>query len=59
MSRHRVPSLISVEECLDFAAECEECADGTADQEARDRLIEIARTWRDLAEQITVSRTVH
>ena len=59
MRKQRIPSLISVEECLEYAAECEECAEGTRDQEARLRLTEIARTWRELAEQITSEQTVH
>ena len=59
MSKQRIPSLISVEECLEYAAECEACAEGTRDQEARDRLSEIARTWRALADQITDGRTLH
>jgi hypothetical protein len=57
--KQRIPSLISVEECLEYAAECEACAEDTRDLEARDRLAEIARTWRELAEQITDGRTLH
>ena len=59
MRKPRIPSLISVEECLEYAAECEECAEGTRDEEARLRLAEIARTWRELADQITSDRTIH
>jgi hypothetical protein len=59
VQKPRIPSLISVEECLEYAAECEECAEGTRDREARARLTEIARTWRQLAEQITSERTLH
>ena len=55
----RIPSLISVEECLEYAAECEECAEGTRDGEARHRLTEIARTWRQLADQISAEQTIH
>ena len=59
MRKQRIPSLISVEECLEYAAECDACAESTRDEEARARLAEIARTWRELADQITASRTLH
>ena len=59
MRKQRIPSLISVEECLEYATECEECAEGTRDAEARTRLTEIARTWRELAVQIEAERTLH
>jgi hypothetical protein len=57
--KQRIPSLISVEECLEYAAECEQCAESTRDRQARERLAEIARTWRELAEQITTDHTLH
>ena len=59
MRKQRIPALISVEECLEYAAECEECAEGTRDREARRRLTEIARTWRELADQVAAERTIH
>ena len=59
MQKQRIPALISVEECLEYAAECEACAEDARDRDARERLTEIARTWRALAAQITTERTLH
>lgn len=43
---------ISAEACLEFAAEMDQMASRTADAEARRRMLEIARTWRELARQM-------
>ena len=43
---------ISVEDCLAFAAEMDHLASRTSDEGARQRMGEIARTWRAFAAQI-------
>ena len=44
---------ISVEECLHFADQIEQMAGRTVDAEARLRMLDIGRTWRLMAQQMT------
>ena len=44
---------ISAQDCLDFAAEMDQMASRTGDEAARGRMRDIARTWRELAAQMT------
>jgi hypothetical protein len=44
---------ISAQECLEFAAEMDRMARRTADEDARRRMLDIARTWRELARQMS------
>jgi hypothetical protein len=43
---------ISAEDCLAFAAEMDQMAGRSTDEDARRRMIDIARTWRELAQQM-------
>jgi hypothetical protein len=43
---------ISAQDCLAFAAEMDQMAGRTADEDARRRMLDIARTWRALARQM-------
>ena len=44
---------ISAEECLEFAAEMDRMAGRTTDEGVRRRMLDIARTWRELARQMS------
>jgi hypothetical protein len=44
--------MITRDECLDYAAECEHMARSEKDPDIRQRLEELAKTWRDLADQM-------
>jgi hypothetical protein len=44
--------MITRDECLDYAAECEHMARNEKDPAIRTRLEELAKTWRELAEQM-------
>lgn len=44
--------MITRDECLAYAAECEHMARGEKDPDIRKRLEDLAKTWRELAEQM-------
>ena len=44
--------MITRDECLDYAAECEQMARSEKDPDIRKRLEDLARIWRELAEQM-------
>ena len=41
--------MITVEECIKFAEECEEMAEDPNLTQDRDQILKIARMWRELA----------
>ena len=44
--------MITRDECLGYAAECEHLARNERDPDIRQRLLDLAKTWRELAEQM-------
>ena len=44
--------MITRDECLAYAGECEQMARNEKDPAIRRRLEDLARTWRELAEQM-------
>ena len=44
--------MITRDECLAYAAECDHMARNEKDPELRKHLLELAKTWRELAEQM-------
>ena len=42
--------MISVDDCLRFAAECEEMAEAPGRSEDREAFLKLASLWRELAE---------